>query len=117
MTNGYSRRTTELQRPEALQAGVPGNESRLMARETHPVIRSQTGSSKAEASKEHTARETEGIRTRLDLLYKIGRKIGSFQQPSQLAAEITKMTQHTLKASASSLFLIDTKDRNLGVKL
>ncbi len=57
MTNGYSRRTTELQRPETLRAGVPGNASRLMARKTHRVIRSQTSSSKAEASKEHTVRE------------------------------------------------------------
>ena len=44
---------------------------------------------------------------RLDLLYKVGRKVGSVSRLTELVKQITRMTQHTLRASASSVLLLD----------
>jgi len=53
---------------------------------------------------------------RLNLLYEVGRKIASSSHSSQLkqlVERITRMTQHALKASASSVLLLDGQEERL----
>jgi two-component system NtrC family sensor kinase len=54
-----------------------------------------------------SAGRTEEHDTRLDLLYKVGRKTSSVPELSNLIDQITLMTEQTLKASASSVLLLD----------
>jgi len=54
-----------------------------------------------------TSIETEEYRKRLSLLYKIGKKVGSVSEVSNLLEQILHKTQQTLGASASSVLLID----------
>lgn len=49
----------------------------------------------------------------LDLLYAVGKKVGSVSELSQLVKKITQMTQRTLKATASSVLLFDDEEREL----
>jgi len=51
--------------------------------------------------------------TRLDLLYEVGRKAISASEVSKIIAEIVAMTRQTLKASASSVLLIDGNGQDL----
>jgi len=51
--------------------------------------------------------------TRLDLLQKIGEKVGSVSDLSKLVEQIVKMTQHAVEASASSVLLLDDSGDNL----
>ncbi len=44
---------------------------------------------------------------------KVSKKVGSFQQLSQLVEQVTQMTQRTLNASASSVLLLDNENRDL----
>lgn len=53
------------------------------------------------------------LETRLDLLHKIGEKVGSVSNLSKLAEQIVKMTQHALEASASSVLLLDDSGNEL----
>ncbi len=57
--------------------------------------------------------ETEEYKKRLDLLYKVGKKVGTVSEVSKLLNEILRMTQQTLRASASSMLLIDQEKREL----
>jgi len=50
---------------------------------------------------------------RLALLCEVGKKIGSASRLTQLIKQITRMTQHTLKASASSVLLFDEGNNEL----
>ncbi|GAG47799.1 unnamed protein product, partial [marine sediment metagenome] len=50
---------------------------------------------------------------RLDLLREIGKKVGSVSRLRELVEQITQMTQHTLKASASSVLLLDETNDEL----
>jgi response regulator RpfG family c-di-GMP phosphodiesterase len=52
-------------------------------------------------------------KTRLDLLYEVGKKVGSVTQLSRLLDRVTQMTQRTLNASASSVLLLDGQGRDL----
>jgi HD-GYP domain-containing protein (c-di-GMP phosphodiesterase class II) len=57
--------------------------------------------------------ETEEYKKRLDLLYKVGKKVGTVSEVSKLLDEILRMTQQTLRASASSVLLVDQDKREL----
>jgi signal transduction histidine kinase len=50
---------------------------------------------------------------RLDLLHKIGEKVGSVSDLSKLVEQIVKMTQHAIEASASSVLLLDDSGNDL----
>lgn len=54
-----------------------------------------------------TTIEAEEYKKRLDLLYRVGKKVGSVAEVSNLLDQILRMTQRTLRASASSVLLID----------
>lgn len=56
-------------------------------------------------------------RQRLDLLYEVGKKVGSLSGLTQLVKQTTQMTQHTLKASASSVLLFDEGTQELFFKV
>jgi len=49
----------------------------------------------------------------LDLLYEVGKKVGSVSKLTKLVENITQMTQRTLNASASSVLLFDNHAREL----
>lgn len=49
----------------------------------------------------------------LDLLHNVGRKVSSSSELTKLVKQITKMTQHALNASASSVLLLDDKELEL----
>ena len=57
--------------------------------------------------------ETEEYKKRLDLLCKVGKKVGSVSEVAKLLDEILRMTQQTMRASASSMLLIDREKREL----
>ena len=59
---------------------------------------------------EDTDQET---KTRLNLLWEVGKKVGSVSQLTQLVEQITQMTQQTLNASASSVLLLDGQEQEL----
>ena len=50
---------------------------------------------------------------RLDLLYKVGKKTGSILEVPKLLDQIMRLTQQTLRASASSVLLVDDGGREL----
>ena len=50
---------------------------------------------------------------RLNLLYEVGKKVGSVPRMTRLLEQVVKMTQHTLNASASSVLLTDDKEGEL----
>jgi len=60
-----------------------------------------------------TLMETEEYKKRLDLLYNVSKKVGSVSELTKLLNQILRMTQRTLKASASSVILIDQDKREL----
>ena len=60
---------------------------------------------------EAVATEAEQYKERLDLLYKVGKKVGSVSEVSELLDQILPMVQQTLKAEASSVLLVDP-DKN-----
>jgi len=49
----------------------------------------------------------------LGLLYKIGQRVSSVSDVSKLVEQITQITQHSLKASASSVLLLDEEKQEL----
>jgi len=51
--------------------------------------------------------EKEEYKKRLDLLYKVGKKVGSASEVTKLLDQVLRMTQRTLRASASSVLLLD----------
>lgn len=71
----------------------------------------ETPNSEAEIDLRHV--ETEEYKNRLDLLYEVGKKVGSVSQLTRLVERITLMTQRTLNASASSVLLSDDQKREL----
>jgi HD-GYP domain-containing protein (c-di-GMP phosphodiesterase class II) len=58
-------------------------------------------------------KETEGNKTRLDLLDKICRYERSVKQQLPVISSITQMTRYALNASASSLLLLDEENKTL----
>jgi HD-GYP domain-containing protein (c-di-GMP phosphodiesterase class II) len=59
----------------------------------------------------------DGPDARIDLLHEIGRRVGSVPEVSSLIERITRMTEHTLGASAASLLLVDEAGQELIFKL
>jgi HD-GYP domain-containing protein (c-di-GMP phosphodiesterase class II) len=66
--------------------------------------------------KRHQIKETEGNKTRLDLLDKICRNERSVKQQLPVISSITQMTRYALNASASSLLLLDEENTTLPYK-
>ncbi len=66
-----------------------------------------------ETSLKNTLKEAEEYKSRLALLYQVGRRVGSVSQLSRLVEQITRMTQRTLNASASSVLLLDEQRQEL----
>jgi len=48
-----------------------------------------------------------------DLIYEVGKMVSSASESSDLINQLTQMTHHALKASASTLFLLDGEKKNL----
>ena len=61
-------------------------------------------------------KQTKVNTTKLNLLDKIGRKIGTVKKSDTLIASITQMTRYALNASASSLLLLNETNQNLVFK-
>lgn len=55
----------------------------------------------------------EEAKSRLDLLCQVGKEVGSASQMAPLVGQVTKMTQRTLRASASSVLLLDDQGQEL----
>jgi len=53
------------------------------------------------------------IKNRKALLYEVSKKVGSASELVELVKHVTKMTQHTLSASASSVLLFDDEEQAL----
>ena len=76
-------------------------------------IWSRISKRKAEPRPKHAIKETEEYKKRLELLYKVGKKVGAVSELSKLLDQVMRMTQETLKAEASSVLLIDQAKREL----
>lgn len=50
---------------------------------------------------------------RLNLLYEVGKKVGSAPRMTRFLEQVVRMTQHTLNALASSVLIIDDKEEEL----
>jgi two-component system NtrC family sensor kinase len=59
------------------------------------------------------AEQAEGRDSGLDLLREVGRQASSVPEVSQLVAQIVRMTEQALKASASSVLLLDEEKKEL----
>ncbi|MFC1870473.1 HD-GYP domain-containing protein [Chloroflexota bacterium] len=70
------------------------------------ILEENKGGDKNPEAKDATA-ETKEYKKRLELLYRIGKKVGSVSELSNLLDQTLHMTQQTLGASASSVLLID----------
>jgi HD-GYP domain-containing protein (c-di-GMP phosphodiesterase class II) len=66
----------------------------------------------SELNLEYTS-DTNEAGAMLDLLYAVGKKVGSVSELSKLVKQITQMTQRTLQANASSVLLFDDEEREL----
>ena len=85
----------------------------LMTDEMLASLGSESRDSDTVMSLERTLKEAQDYKSRLDLLYKVGRKVGSVSQLTRLVGEMTRMTQRTLNASASSVLLLDDQTQEL----
>lgn len=68
---------------------------------------------KYEETKRSTKPGEYQFETRLDLLHKIGEKVGSVSDLSKLVKHIVKMTEQAIEASASSVLLLDDSGNEL----
>jgi len=66
-----------------------------------------------ESSTKQINREPGDQKSKLNLLYEVGKKIGSDLTLPQLVNQIVQMTQRTLRASASSLLLLNETKQEL----
>jgi len=86
-----------------------------MGKDKNMVVNTQSVASYNEAdrnngSNNHTIQEAS---TMLDLLYEVGKKVGSVSKLNQLMKQVIRMTQQTLNAGASSILLFDNDERQL----
>ncbi|MFC2002282.1 HD domain-containing phosphohydrolase [Chloroflexota bacterium] len=81
--------------------------------DTRASLPSETHVSDTMMSLKGTLKEAQEYKTRLDLLYQVGKKVGSASQLTRLVEQITQMTQRTLNASASSVLLLDDQKQEL----
>ncbi len=84
-----------------------------MTEKTVKPLWSETDNRDVGMKKTHHVQEMEDYKTRLGLLYKVSQKAGSASQLSQLTGKITRMTQNTLNAAASSVLLLDEQKQEL----
>lgn len=80
--------------------------------ETRPAIRPLPFGTKAQR-RIRDAGQTEAHDIRLDLLYEVGKRASSASEVSKMVDEIVTMTRQTLRASASSVLLIDEERQEL----
>ena len=85
----------------------------LMAEDSKADIWDEINNAEAETAIKYSSKETEEYKTRLDLLYKVGKKVGSVSQLARLVERIIRMTQRTLHATASSVLLLDEQRQEL----
>ena len=86
----------------------------LMAENSKADIWSEINNAEeADTAIKYSSKETEDYKTRLDLLYKVGKKVGSVSQLARLVERIIRMTQRTLHATASSVLLLDEQRQEL----
>jgi len=85
--------------------GLPKAHSRIKASSSSTELETGQGEGAGELS--------ELVATKLDLLCQIGKKVGSAATLSQIVGQIIKMSQHTLRASASSVLLLDESNEEL----
>ena len=85
----------------------------LMAEKTGVSLWPEVSNREAETDGTHTIDETEEYKTRLNLLHNVGKKVASVSQLARLVERVTKMTQHALNASASSVLLLDDEEQEL----
>jgi putative nucleotidyltransferase with HDIG domain len=68
---------------------------------------------KSQVTTESTSHAEQENKARLELIYEVSKKVGSVPRMAQLLEKIIKMTQQTLKASASSVLLYGDNEREL----
>jgi two-component system sensor histidine kinase/response regulator len=68
---------------------------------------------KNKAASELTKLGDQETKVKLDLLYEVGKKVGSVQQIPRLVERVTQMTKRMLNASAASVLLLDEKKQGL----
>jgi HD-GYP domain-containing protein (c-di-GMP phosphodiesterase class II) len=85
----------------------------VVAELTKAPLGSEFHTSDTVTSLRRTLQEAQDYKTRLDLLYQVGRKVGSASQMARLVQQITRMTQSALSASASSVLLLDDQKQEL----
>lgn len=85
--------------------------SGVIKRGTRPTLSWLKEAHRAEARLKQARQED--YKKKLDLLYKVGKKMGSASEVSKLLDQIMRMTQQTLSASASSVLLIDHDKKEL----
>jgi two-component system sensor histidine kinase/response regulator len=68
---------------------------------------------KKQAASELTPLGDQETKVKLDLLYEVGKKVGSVQQLPRLVDRVTQMTKRMLNASAASVLLLDEKEQGL----
>ena len=67
-----------------------------------------------EPNRDYTRIETiHGTNMTFNLLQDVSKKVATVSRLSRLVEQVTKMTQHALNASASSILLVDDKEREL----
>ncbi|MFC1967075.1 HD domain-containing phosphohydrolase [Chloroflexota bacterium] len=69
--------------------------------------------SKEETKPANTPDETQEYKTRLNLLHDVSREVASSSQLTRLVEKITRMTQNSLNAAASSVLLLDREEEEL----
>jgi HD-GYP domain-containing protein (c-di-GMP phosphodiesterase class II) len=62
---------------------------------------------------ESVGHKQQADKARLDLIYEVSKKVGSVSRMTQLLEQTIKMTQKTLRASASSVLLLGDNDKEL----
>jgi len=68
---------------------------------------------KNQAASESTQLDDQDTKIKLDLLYEVGKKVGSVQQLPRLVDRVTQMTKGVLNAAAASVLLLDEKEQGL----
>ena len=113
MTNEYCEAKDRSKTPET-RATIPYDATSFVVAEPMGApLWSEFHTSDTLISLERTLRESQEYKSRLDLLYQVGKRVGSVSQMTRLVEQITRMTQRALNASASSILLFDDQKQEL----
>jgi len=109
-----SRKVRERKRAPEIGSSVPHDAAGLLTTdEMLASLGSEFRDGDTAMNLKRTLKEAQDYKTRLALLYQVGRKVGSVSQLTRLVGEMTRMTQRTLNASASSVLLLDDQTQEL----